>query len=157
MPTPGAPAVIWESRPRSGGSAERRQLQAPKLAALCLADWLRGSRRRGGGRVSAANFRLRRRGRLSAESRYSIHRMCIASSRPKAYLGAVKRIDYCVYREKEFFVAQCLNVDVSSFGHTRADAVANLKEAVELYFHGETTPAWEPVSDVSVGQELIHV
>jgi predicted RNase H-like HicB family nuclease len=68
----------------------------------------------------------------------------------------MKRIDYCVYREEEFFVAQCLNVDVSSFGHSRDEAVANLKEAVELYFQGETNAPWEPVSEVSVGQELIH-
>jgi len=39
-----------------------------------------------------------------------------------------------VYREDEFVVAQCLNVDGSSFGATREEAVANLKEAVELYF-----------------------
>ena len=127
----------------------------------------RGFRRRSDGLVTAVNFPLRRRWLLSPKSRYgarqgrqkpaAARKMCIASPRPKAYLWAVKRIDYCVYREEEFFVAQCLNVDVSSFGHTRAEAVANLKEAVELYFHGETTPAWEPVSDVSVGQELIHV
>jgi len=68
----------------------------------------------------------------------------------------MRPIDYCVYREDEFYVAQCLNVDVSSFGATREEAVANLKEAVELYFQGEPSPAWEPVSDVSVGQELIN-
>ena len=32
---------------------------------------------------------------------------------------------YVVYREDEFFVSQCLNVDVSSFGKTREEAVAN--------------------------------
>ena len=31
-------------------------------------------------------------------------------------------------------MAQCLNVDVSSFGDTDTDALANLKEALELYF-----------------------
>jgi predicted RNase H-like HicB family nuclease len=39
-----------------------------------------------------------------------------------------------IYREGEHFVAQCLNVDVSSFGDTETDALANLREAVELYF-----------------------
>lgn len=38
-----------------------------------------------------------------------------------------------IHREGEHFVAQCLNVDVSSFGDTEADALANLREAVELY------------------------
>jgi predicted RNase H-like HicB family nuclease len=39
-----------------------------------------------------------------------------------------------VYKEGAHYVAQCLNVDVSSFGHDEQDAVSNLKEAVELYF-----------------------
>jgi predicted RNase H-like HicB family nuclease len=63
---------------------------------------------------------------------------------------------YCVYREEELFVAQCLNVDVSSFGSTREQAIANLKEAVELYFDGETTPPFTPVTDLSVGQEMVN-
>lgn len=39
-----------------------------------------------------------------------------------------------VYKEGKYFVAQCLNVDVSSFGKTEKVALANLKEALELYF-----------------------
>lgn len=65
-------------------------------------------------------------------------------------------MDYVIYREDEFFVAQCLNVDVSSFGSTREEAVANLKEAVELYFEGENAGDFSPVSDASVGQEFVH-
>jgi predicted RNase H-like HicB family nuclease len=53
----------------------------------------------------------------------------------------MKEMAYCVYREEEFYVAQCLNVDVSSFGATREEAVANLKEAVELYCEGEPADA----------------
>ena len=63
---------------------------------------------------------------------------------------------YVVYREEEFFVAQCLNVDVSSFGSTREEAVANLKEAVELYFEGEPDSAYTLVTDLNVGQELVN-
>jgi predicted RNase H-like HicB family nuclease len=48
-----------------------------------------------------------------------------------------------VYREGEHYVAQCLNVDVSSFGDTEADALANLQEALELYF--EDAPASDAV------------
>jgi len=44
-----------------------------------------------------------------------------------------------VYREGEHYVAQCLNVDVSSFGDTENEALANLQEALELYF--EDAPA----------------
>ena len=65
-------------------------------------------------------------------------------------------MSYVIYREDEFFVAQCLNMDVSSFGSTREEAVAGLKEAVELYFEGETACIFSPVSDASVGQEHVH-
>lgn len=39
-----------------------------------------------------------------------------------------------VWKEGKYYVAQCLNVDVSSFGKTRKEALANLDEALELYF-----------------------
>jgi len=68
----------------------------------------------------------------------------------------MKQMAYVVYREDEFFVSQCLNVDVSSFGSTREEAVANLKEAVELCFEGEAAPAYTPVTDLNVGQEMVN-
>jgi predicted RNase H-like HicB family nuclease len=39
-----------------------------------------------------------------------------------------------VFREGKHFVAQCLDVDVSSFGDSEDDALANLRGALELYF-----------------------
>jgi len=39
-----------------------------------------------------------------------------------------------IWREGKHYVAQCLNVDVSSFGKTKAEASKNLKEALDLYF-----------------------
>lgn len=39
-----------------------------------------------------------------------------------------------LWKEGKHYVAQCLNVDVSSFGKTKAEAEKNLKEALELYF-----------------------
>ena len=44
-----------------------------------------------------------------------------------------------VFREGEHFVAQCLDVDVSSFGANEEEALTNLREALELYF--EDAPA----------------
>ncbi len=38
-----------------------------------------------------------------------------------------------VWKEGKYYVAQCLNIDVSSFGKTKKQAVNNLAEAVELY------------------------
>jgi len=42
-----------------------------------------------------------------------------------------------VWKEGKYYVAQCLNVDVSSFGRTKESALKNLKEALALYFEGE--------------------
>ena len=68
----------------------------------------------------------------------------------------MKQMAYVVYREDEFVVAQCLNVDVSSFGATREEAVANLKEAVELYFENEPDSTFTAVVDLGVGEELVN-
>ena len=38
-----------------------------------------------------------------------------------------------VWKEGKYYVAQCLNLDVSSFGKSKQEALANLEEAVELY------------------------
>ena len=40
---------------------------------------------------------------------------------------------FVVWQEGKYFVSQCLNVDVSSFGKTYDEAVKNLREAVNLY------------------------
>ena len=39
-----------------------------------------------------------------------------------------------VWREGDWFVAQCLEVDVASQGKTEEEALANLREALELHF-----------------------
>jgi len=38
-----------------------------------------------------------------------------------------------VWKEGDDYVAQCLNIDVSSFGKTNDEALKNLNEAIELY------------------------
>jgi len=38
-----------------------------------------------------------------------------------------------VWREGEWYVSQCLELDVASQGETEEEALANLKEAVELH------------------------
>ena len=43
-------------------------------------------------------------------------------------------VNCVVYQDGKYFVAQCLNVDVSSFGATQKEALDNIKEALELYF-----------------------
>lgn len=39
-----------------------------------------------------------------------------------------------VWKEGKYFVGQCLNVEVSSFGKTKKEALDNLDEALSLYF-----------------------
>lgn len=45
-----------------------------------------------------------------------------------------RTLKYIVYKEGNYFVSQCLNVDASSFGDSLQDAIDNLNEALELYF-----------------------
>ena len=39
-----------------------------------------------------------------------------------------------VWHEGKWFVAQCLEVDIASQGEAEVEALANLKEALELHF-----------------------
>ena len=39
-----------------------------------------------------------------------------------------------VWREDQLYVSQCLEVDVASQGESEEEALANLKEALELHF-----------------------
>jgi predicted RNase H-like HicB family nuclease len=45
-----------------------------------------------------------------------------------------------VYKEGKYYVSQCLNVDVASFGVNKKEALANLQEALELYLEDIHTP-----------------
>lgn len=38
-----------------------------------------------------------------------------------------------IWKEGKHYVSQCLNVDISSFGKTRKEALENLQEALDLY------------------------
>ena len=44
------------------------------------------------------------------------------------------KLKYVVYEEDGAFVAQCLSPDIVSEGDSEDEAVANLKEALALYF-----------------------
>lgn len=39
-----------------------------------------------------------------------------------------------VWKEDNFYVAKCLNVEISSFGESKEEALKNLQEALSLYF-----------------------
>jgi len=45
-----------------------------------------------------------------------------------------------VWKEGRYYVSWNLNTDISSFGNSKKDALANLKEALELYFEDVKSP-----------------
>lgn len=51
------------------------------------------------------------------------------------------RFTAAISREGAWYVARCLEVEVTSQGTDVDDALANLKEALELYFEDEPMPA----------------
>lgn len=46
----------------------------------------------------------------------------------------LKEFTATVWQEGDWFVAQCLEIDIASQGRTEEEALANLKEAIELHF-----------------------
>lgn len=50
------------------------------------------------------------------------------------------RFTAAVTHEPPWYVARCLEVEVTSQGETSEGALANLKEALELYFENEPLP-----------------
>lgn len=58
-----------------------------------------------------------------------------------------------VWREGKWYVSQCLEVDVASQGETEEEALANLKEALELHFEPPqaTRPPKVRTNQVQIG------
>ncbi len=53
------------------------------------------------------------------------------------------RLTAAVTREDNWYVARCIEVEVTSQGESVEEALANLQEALQLYF--EDTPVPEPI------------
>lgn len=68
----------------------------------------------------------------------------------------MRTIKFYVVKEAPHYVAQCLNVDVSSFGDTVEEAIRNLKEAVELHFEDEPEDSFQTIEEVLVGEGLVN-
>jgi len=45
-----------------------------------------------------------------------------------------------IWKEGKYYVSQCLEVDVASFGKTKKEALNNLQDALGLYFEDERLP-----------------
>lgn len=55
-----------------------------------------------------------------------------------------------VWKEDDWFIAQCAEVDVASQGHSEEEALSNLREALELYFEPPTATLVPKVASVEV-------
>ena len=62
----------------------------------------------------------------------------------------MRSIEVVLYKECEVWVAQALNVDISSFGDTQKEARTAIQEALELYFEDAENADVIEVSDVKV-------
>ena len=68
-------------------------------------------------------------------------------------MGMVRPFAASVWKEGDWYVSQCLEVDVASQGETEEEALSNLKEALELYFEPPqaTRPPILRLIEVEVG------
>ena len=39
-----------------------------------------------------------------------------------------------IYKENDYYISQCLNPDISSFGKNKQEAIQMMNEALSLYF-----------------------
>jgi predicted RNase H-like HicB family nuclease len=60
-------------------------------------------------------------------------------------------VRYILWKEGKYYVAQCINVDVSSFGETKREAILNITEALALYFEDI-----KPVKLPRLGKPEVH-
>lgn len=69
-----------------------------------------------------------------------------------------KTLKYIVQKEGKYYVSQCLNVDVSSFGDTVQEAIDNLNEALKLYFEDKDAVLnITPIQETLIGETRLHV
>jgi predicted RNase H-like HicB family nuclease len=62
-----------------------------------------------------------------------------------------------VWKEGDHYISQCLDVDVSSFGKTKKEALAMLQEALELYFEDAPFPKKiERVKNISIASVILQ-
>ncbi|QQR55567.1 type II toxin-antitoxin system HicB family antitoxin [Candidatus Peregrinibacteria bacterium] len=54
----------------------------------------------------------------------------------------MRKIDFksVIWKEGAYYIAQCLEVDVSSFGKTKKEALIHLQDALSLYYEDVPLP-----------------
>ena len=78
--------------------------------------------------------------------------------RELGYFSVTGWLNKIIYQEGKYYVAQCLNVDVSSFGESIEAARNNLQEALELYFEDEEgRKEYIKIDEVLLGDTVVNV
>ncbi|MDO8499709.1 MAG: type II toxin-antitoxin system HicB family antitoxin [bacterium] len=62
-----------------------------------------------------------------------------------------------VWKEGKYYVSQCLDVDVSSFGNTKKEALNMLQEALELYFEDMPLPKKSEIKSPTIASVQLHL
>lgn len=70
----------------------------------------------------------------------------------KQTIKIMKKIDLksVVWKEGRYYVSQCLDVDVASYGKTKKEALKMLQEALELYFEDIPIPKKSEIKNPSL-------
>ena len=61
-----------------------------------------------------------------------------------------QRFSASIWQEGEWFIAQCVQVDVASQGTTEDEALENLRDALELHFSPPVATLVPHVRDIEV-------
>ena len=61
-----------------------------------------------------------------------------------------QRFSASVWQEGEWYIAQCVNVDVASQGVTEDEALDNLRDALELHFSPPVATIVPHVRDIEI-------
>lgn len=67
-----------------------------------------------------------------------------------------RQFTYILWKEGVYYIAQCLNIEVSSFGKTRKEALANLEEALELYLEDSSNKTFSEVKSPRIGMRTFQ-
>ena len=62
-------------------------------------------------------------------------------------------LENVVWKEGKYYVAQCLNIDISSFGESRDEALKNLDEAINLFLEDDLHQEIQNVES----PEIVHL
>lgn len=67
-----------------------------------------------------------------------------------------KTLSALIWKEEKFYVAKCNDIEITSQGKSKKEALTNLKEALELYFQDEPSFPQLPVLE-NVSLENIRI